>query len=132
MVSINFMTVFVAGFAQYMIGWVWYSMLFGQLWNSEMQRLVKKSSFTPAAAMTIKAIWSIVAALSLYLIIRGCNFPQLVDNLILSIIIWLGAILGPQLDALIFEGQSRSVFLINTTYYLVSYIVMSLIIIYLG
>ena len=129
---INFMTVFLAGFAQYMIGWLWYSILFGKVWNAEMQRLVKKSSFTPAMAMSIKAVWSIVAGLGLYLIIRGCNFSKLIDNLILSIIIWLGAILGPQLDALIFEGQSRTVFLINTTYYLVSYLVMSLIIIYLG
>lgn len=130
--NVAYTTVLVAAVAKYLLGWVWYSALFGTMWESEVKRLKRKSKIDENVAMAIKAVWCFVTSFVLYVIIHGLGTTSAMDGAITGLFVWFGTAFGTQIDDVLFEGQSTELLSIHAGFYAASYALIGAIIGYMS
>lgn len=131
-VDINYWAVLVAALAHMAIGALWYSKLgFGRMWMAAMGKTEEQihSEGSPGRAMAIAAILALVIA---YVLAHTVDFAGAMTAqmaLKAGFWTWLGYVFTFGLTTAIFESRSMKVFWIGTSYYLVSLLMMSLILV---
>lgn len=131
METINWWAVIVAGVAQWLIGWVWYGHLFKKQWlalSGINQDPAKMKEGMPKA-MIGGLTSGIVMGAVLAMILRVIPVDQLTTSyvVILAAVLWLGFIATTMINSFLYEQKPFTLFAINSSYYLVSLIVMGLI-----
>jgi len=130
-VGINFWAVLVAAVATMVLGFLWYSpMLFARPWMrlmgidpddkaklAEMQKCAGK-------LYVISFVASIVSAVVLAKIIDITSINSIPYGMKFGFFVWLGFVATVQLTGALFSKQPTKLFLINTGYQLVCYVVM--------
>ncbi len=129
MVNINWLAVLLAAIANMVIGALWYSpALFGKQWTKLMKmsdedvRQVKKKGMQKEYLVMFIAALVMAYVFAHFIVLLG-----VVSAIELAFWIWLGFIATTSLGSILFEGKSSTLYLINTSYYLVSLIVMGFI-----
>jgi Protein of unknown function (DUF1761) len=134
---INYLAVLVAAVAYFMIGAVWYMVLFGTIWSKLMgfDKLGKKEEKAMKEKMGMSMAVNLVACLlaaycMAFSVQSGAAFYH-VAGIMLGIQtgfwIWLGFIATSQINSVIWDGRPVKLYLINVGYYLVSYVVVATI-----
>ena len=135
--AINWMAVLTAAVADMVIGFIWYSpILFAKPWMALMG--VKCDTPEEKAAMQKEAgpmygqafVMCLISATFLALVITRMLIPSedLVRGLKVSFGVWLGFVMTVQYTGALFTKKSKMLFLIDTGYQLVCYLVMGAII----
>ncbi len=129
-VDINYWAVLVAAIVNFLLGAVWYSLLFGKQWlaiiNKSEAELEEMKKGAPRAY-----VLSIIAALVMsFVLAHMVDYAQatnVVDGVLSGFWLWLGFVATTNLAAVLFEARPVGLYLINTGYYLVSLLIMGAI-----
>lgn len=131
MVEVNYLAVLVAGLAGFSLGAVWYGPLFGKKWQALMgftEESMKSMAMTPAKAMALGAVSSLVMAYvlfhvtvyaSAYLQVAGLN-----AGLTSAFWMWVGFVGPVSLGSVLWEGKSWKLWFLNSGYNLGSLLIM--------
>ena len=132
--GVNVWAVLVAAVATMVVGFVWYSpALFANSWmklmgydaNDKEKIAEMQKSAGPSYFMSLIA--SILAAFVLGKLISVSGFSNAVDGLKIGLVVWLGFVTTVQFTNALFSRQRNRLYMINTGYQLVSYVVMGTI-----
>lgn len=131
-VTINYWALIVAALANMIVGMLWYGPLFGKKW---MQLVgitadgMKSMAMKPWQAMIGGLINSLIIAYVLLFFTVTWVTPDIGGALFGAFWIWLGFVATTQIGSFLWEGKPITLFLINTSYSLVAYGVMSAILV---
>ncbi len=132
--GVNLWAVLVSALATMVVGFVWYSpMLFANPWmklmgydpNDKAKIAEMQKSAGPSYAMSLIA--SILSAFVLGKLIAVAGFATAFDGLKIGLVVWLGFVTTVQLTNALFSHQRNRLYMINTGYQLVCYVVMGAI-----
>jgi hypothetical protein len=124
-VHVNYLAVFVAALANYLIATVWYAVVFGSLWK----KLTGISEMKPVPMnMVIVFIGSLVMSFVLvHSIVFGNSYvgtSGVSGGLMGGFFSWLGFITPVTLTNVIYEKRSWKLWLLDNSFWLVSLLVM--------
>ena len=132
--GVNLWAVLVAAISTMIVGFLWYSpMLFAKPWTALMgydpNDKAKMDEMRKSAGKSygISFIASLVAALVLGKIIEVTSVQSPLYGMKIGFAVWLGFVTTVQLTAKLFGNQPTKLYLINTGYQLVCYLVMGAI-----
>lgn len=134
--KINIVAILVATVANFFLGFIWYTPLFGKIWGKEMgyppdMRPEKSVMFKGMAFMVIgNFLFAGVLAHNIlaWQFVPGVKeMGPLSNALSAAIFTWLGFYFPGELGATVWEKHSWKLFGINTGYHLASLLVVALI-----
>lgn len=132
--GVNLLAVLVCAIATMVVGFLWYSpMLFAKPWmvlmgydpNDKAKIAEMQKSAGPSYAMSFIA--SLLAAFVLGKLIVVSGTAGAVDGLKIGLVVWLGFVTTVQLTNALFSRQRNKLYMINTGFQLVCYVVMGAI-----
>ena len=132
--GVNLYAVLVCAVATMVVGFVWYSpALFANPWmklmgydpNDKAKIAEMQKSAGPSYAMSMVA--SLLTAFVLGKIISVAGAATAVDGVKIGMVVWLGFVTTVQFTNALFSRQRNKLYLINTGYQLVCYLVMGAI-----
>ncbi len=134
MIEVTFWPVFSAGIASAVIGFVWYHpRVFGSAW-------MRLSNLSPEAVekgkhrMPIMALFGLLASMLAAYVMNYFGVAWAVYDIIGAIELgfwcWAGFVATSMLGIVLWEQKSFTLYLINAGYWLVSFIVMALILLF--
>ncbi|MGE0637367.1 MAG: DUF1761 domain-containing protein [Bacteroidia bacterium] len=135
----NIIAVIVAIATNFILGFVWYTPLFGKKWASEMGHdpNMKPDKNTMIKGMTFMVIGNILFVFVLsWTMIAWWHLPNvkevgpLIHALNSAFFLWLGFYVPTHLSAIAWEKKSWTLFAINGGYHLASLLVVALILTY--
>ena len=121
--KIKYPAVIVATLAHYILGGLWYSVLFGKKfielinWTPEQLRQVESQSHTKELVLAF-----VMSLVLVYVLAHFVNYTKATSALAgiqTAFWIWLGFVVTTQAPTVIFEGRSFGLFAINVAYQLV-------------
>lgn len=131
-IQINYVAILVAVVANFVLGFIWYTPLFGRAWAKEMgfDTSVKPTGGQLAKGMIIMVIGNFLLAfvfahnIAAWSFVPGMDQESDVSNILsASIFTWLGFYVPVDLNGIAWESKSWKLFLINTGYHLVMLVV---------
>lgn len=137
MVSINYWAILAGIVANVVVGFLWYGPIFGKAWAREvgLPEDFKPSSAQMAKSMALMILGSFLIVFCLahnleaWRFLMGQKMPDQASPLALALNsagwTWLGFFVPLAFNAVAWEGKSWKLFGINTSYYLVSLLIMS-------
>jgi hypothetical protein len=128
-VHINFLAVFVAALASYVIATIWYAVLFSKLWK----KLTGIEDMKPSPVkMVIVFVGSLVMSFVLYHnIVFGDSFFNIsgvTGGLMGGFFGWLGFIAPVTLTNVMYEKRPWKLWILDNAFWLISLLVMGIII----
>jgi hypothetical protein len=135
-IKINMLAVLVAVAVNFVLGFIWYTPLFGKIWGKEMgyDPDMKPDKSVMLKGMTFMIIgnflfaWVLAHNIAAWQFVPGIKeMGQLPNALTTAIFTWLGFYLPGQLGATVWENNSWKLFGINTGYHLLSLLVVSMV-----
>ncbi len=134
--NINYIGILVAVVANFILGFIWYTPLFGKAWAKEtgLDTSVKPTSGEMARGMIIMVIGNFFLAyvlahnMAAWSFVPGMNEMPAISNAMSSAIFtWLGFYLPVDIGVVTWEKKSWKLFGINTGYHFMMLLVASLI-----
>ncbi len=134
--NINIIAILVAVAANFVLGFIWYTPLFGKVWAKEMgfDTSVKPTSGEMAKGMIFMVIGNFFLAyvfahnIAAWNYVPGTAEMSLTQNILSSAIFtWLGFYLPVDIGIVTWEKKSWKLFFINTGYHFMMLMVASLI-----
>lgn len=145
MIVINYLAVGIAVAANFVLGFLWYTPLFGKIWAKEMGLTFDQK---PSTAFFVKALFiNIVGNFLMAWVLAhniavwnpatwGHDVPAEMTPVLMAtmsaIFTWLGFFVPVDLNTISWEMKSWRLFLINTSYHLLSLLVVSYIIVFMS
>jgi len=136
-IHVNWLSVFVAAIAHFMLGWAWYSALFQDPWMKEMglkkksKKEMEKAMKGMAKGMAINFATLVVTAWVLcHIIHMSANMfqmPGLVTGLKTGFFVWLGFFATTLVNSVLWESRSWKLYSINVGYHFVGLLLMGAI-----
>ncbi|MEJ0056734.1 MAG: DUF1761 domain-containing protein [Bacteroidota bacterium] len=133
---INMVAVFVAVVANFVLGFIWYTPLFGKVWAKEngFDTSRKPTGGEMAKGMIANVIGNFFLAyvfannIMAWSFVPGANEMPMLGSLISAIVFtWLGFYLPVDLNTVVWEGKSWKLFFINTGYHFTMLVVAAVI-----
>ena len=134
MIEVSFLPVFFAGAVSVIIGFVWYHpSIFGSVW-------MRLSNLSPEAVergrkrMPLMALFGLLASMLAAYVMNYFGVAWGVFDTIGAIELgfwcWLGFVVPTMLGSVLWEQKSFKLYLINSLYWLVSFIVMAIVLLF--
>src|SRR6187549_942091 len=137
---INMVAILVAVVANFFLGFLWYTPLFGKAWAKEMgfDMSVKPPGSVLAKGMIIMVIGNFFQAyvfahnIGAWTYVPGTSTMSPMESIAMSsIFTWLGFYLPVDLNRVAWEKASWKLFFINTVYHFLSVLVAAIILTYM-
>lgn len=126
MITVNFIAVIAAAVAAFMVGWFWYSALFGKQWRELMgfsDEVMRTMKMTPAKAMTGGFVTTLIMVFVLANLMAMTGSTTVGAALTFAFWIWLGFVATIMSNSLWYENKTTKLYLINASHYLVALLV---------
>lgn len=122
---IDFLTVIIASVLNMVIGFFWYSKwLFGDVWlkfSGLNPKEIKGANITFLFAF----ISSLITAFFIEVLETSLSITSVTDGMLLGLLLWLGFVATTQINSVLFGKRPFQLFLVDTGYKLLSFLVMS-------
>jgi hypothetical protein len=121
--QLNHTAILVAALIQWVLGALWYSLLFGKQWKALVGQTEKPSTTRAILAMVSSFIGGLFFALALAHVIlwsSASNFPW---GAFIGFICWFGFVLPLLFAQTLYEKRSFKLFAINLFYWLFAFII---------
>ncbi len=137
--KINFLAILVAVVVNFILGFIWFTPLFGKAWGKELgyDADMKPDNSVMLKGMAFSLIGNLLFAVVLAHNIAAWQFVPgvremgpLSNTLSAALFTWLGFYLPGELGATVWEKHSWKLFGINTGYHLASLLVVAFILTY--
>ena len=129
---INYLAVIVAGLANWLLGWLWYGVLFSKKWielmgwdEQKVAQIQQQGEITPIIYSFVGAL---VTALILAFIYARAEINTWIEGLKYGAFIWLGFVALIGMDTVLFEERKYGLYQINSAYHLVGLLIAGAII----
>jgi hypothetical protein len=137
-IAINYVAVVVAAIASMAIGFVWYGPLFGKSWIAlsgvtpdKMEEMKKKGmTKTYIIGLVMSFLTAFVLASNAVVWEKYMGFSGVTAAFNLAVWPWLGFVLPLLAGSVLWEGKPWKLYFLNIGYYLVAFLVISLILVY--
>jgi hypothetical protein len=139
-INISIVAILVAVVANFFVGFLWYTVLFGKMWAKEMKfdTTVKPTGGQMAKGMIMMVIGNFLMAfvfahnIAAWSYVPGANEMSKVASILNAAgFTWLGFFLPVDLNTVAWEMKSWKLFFINTTYHFITLVVAAVVIYYL-
>lgn len=143
-IEINYLAILIAVVANFILGFIWYTPLFGKVWGKEMgfDMTQKPPAGALVKGMVIMIIGNFLMAYVFAHFIAVWNpatwglapteIPVVPRALTAAFFTWIGFFVPMDLNTVAWEMKSWKLFFINTSYHLLALIVVALILIVMG
>lgn len=135
-IKVNILAILVAVVVNFILGFIWYTPLFGKAWGKEMgyDPAMKPEISVMLKGMSFMLIgnllfaWVLAHNIAAWQFVAGIKEMGLFSNVLMTAVFtWLGFYLPGELGATVWEKHSWKLFGINTGYHLVSLLVVAFI-----
>lgn len=124
-IQIDWLVVVIAAALNMMIGFFWYSKwLFGTPWL-KLSRLSEKDMSAGALTLLMAFVVSLIIAFFLSMFEGWLGITSVTDGMFMGFLLWLGFIATTQIHYFIWCKRPFQLFLIDSGYKLLSFLVMS-------
>jgi len=132
--NINMAAILVAVVVNFILGFIWYTPLFGKVWGKEMgfdpnEKPEKSVMFRGMAFMIIGnflCAWVLAHNIAAWQFVPGIDeMGDVTSALNTAVFTWLGFYFPGELGATVWEKKSWKLFAINTGYHLASLLVVA-------
>lgn len=126
--GINYIAVLIATVGAYVVGWLWYGVLFQRPWMQLMgldRESMRSMSLSATQAMILGFVSTLVMVYVLSVFVSAA--PDVGGALIIAFWIWLGFTATVQIGSFLWEGKPIKLFLINASQTLVAMLVATVI-----
>ncbi|MCB0823944.1 MAG: DUF1761 domain-containing protein [Bacteroidales bacterium] len=139
-IQINFVAILIVVVANFVLGFLWYTPLFGKIWGREMGYDMNEK---PKSSEMIKGMvfmiignvlfaWVLAHNMAAWTFVPGSeDIPPFQNAMMASIFTWMGFYFPVDLGSVVWERKSWKLFFINTGYHLASLMVAALILSYM-
>jgi hypothetical protein len=126
---IHWPAVLVAAVAHFMLGALWYALLFAEVWMGEMGLTVEQIEAEGGASTEYLAAFlaALVAAVVLALLIAATRTRDAAGGALLGLLVGIGFLVTASGNTALFAGESATLWAINTGYPVVGYALMGAI-----
>ncbi len=132
-IIVNYWAVLVAAIAQMIIGALWYSpALFGKQWMSMMNLTEESMKSKKKEAQRGYVLMFVSAVVMCYVLANFVVYAKattMLDGMLTGFWLWLGFIATVTLGGFLWEGKPFKLYLLNVTYWLVTLVVTSAILV---
>jgi hypothetical protein len=126
--GINWIAVFVAALAGYALGAIWYlPKVLGNAWMAAVGKKPEELG-SPAQAMIVAAVTTLITAVCLAVILKGCTIITLSAGIVMGIVIGGGLVFASMLSDHMFQGKPMQLLWIQGGYRFVYIVLMCAII----
>lgn len=123
-IQIDWLVVVLAAILNLVIGFVWYSkMLFGPAW-SKLSNRPSKEMLGDGKTLALSFLVSLIMAFFLAFFEGILGVTTVMDGMFVGFLIWLGFVATTQISSFLWYKKPFKLFLINTGYRLLSFLVM--------
>jgi hypothetical protein len=128
--GVNWLAVIVAAVVDFVLGFAWYSRaLFGRRWATLAGINLEQMSGGGASPIyAVPAVRALVSAYVLALLALGLGASTLLDGALLGLLVSLGFVVASTVDDYVFTGRPRDLWVLNSGYHVVGFVVMGAII----
>lgn len=127
-VDLNYIAVVVAALVPMVLGAVWYTpVLFGRQWLAASGRTEEEVAEGPGIGYVLAAVAALVISYALARVVRWAEVDDLWNGALVGLLAWLGFVATTSAVNTFFAGRPRTLYLIDSGYYLVSFLVMGAI-----
>lgn len=129
--NINWVAVVVAGIASMVVGFLWYSpVLFGKQWmklNRFTQKDMEAAKKEMGKTYGLSFVAALITAFVLSRLVGMLGVVGAAGGMEVAFWLWLGFVMPVQYTGVLFESKNLQLFMINTSYQLVSFLVMGVV-----
>ena len=128
--DVNYLAVLVSGIAIFILGGLWYSpVLFARPWIALMGKTEEelKAKSAGAVAFVIVFICGLLSAFALAIIIDRFAPVTVATGVMVAVLCWAGFAGATSFGTSLFSGEPRALWLINSLYNLVAFVVAGVI-----
>lgn len=139
-ININFTAIMIAVVANFILGFLWYTPLFGKVWGREMgfdmSRKPKMSEMAKGMVFMIIGnflfAWVFAHNMAAWSFVPGSQTMSPFSNATMAAVFtWLGFYFPVDLGSTAWEQKSWTLFFINTGYHLASLVLVAIILVYM-
>ncbi len=138
-IHINYVAIVVAVVVNFIVGFIWYTPLFGKVWAKEngFDTSIKPTGGQMAKGMIFMVIGNFFMAyvlannIAAWSYVPGVSPSPLANVISASIFTWLGFFVPTDLSTVAWENKSWKLFGINTSYHFITLLVASAILTYM-
>lgn len=131
-VTINYLAVVVAAAVGFVLGWLWYTPLFGKAWMAARgitEQQMAEGQKNMMRNMVVVALGILIMAWALGVFVGYTHLMTWMQGLKLGALCWFGfALTIGMIDAVMTTGRKIAAFYIDAGYWLVSLLIMGVII----
>ncbi len=125
--GVNYAAVVVSAVLYWLLGALWYGVLFGKQWMALENLKMEQLQQSPTVPYIISMLANLVLATVLAKICVWKRADTAVKGAALGVLLWVGFIATTSFTTYLFEGRSKQLFLINYGYSLVGLLLMGAI-----
>lgn len=132
MVPVSLLSVFAAGVAAFVLGFLWHGPVFGKMWmklskitEKDVKEAQKKGGMWKY--MLAAFVQQLVTAFVLAQFLGVTGVTDTADAMIIAFWIWLGFIVTVALNGVLWEKRAFDLYLFNITYHLANIQVMAIV-----
>jgi hypothetical protein len=130
-VTINYLAVVVAAAVGFILGWIWYTPLFGKQWMAARgitEQQMADGQKNMMRNMLVVALGILIMAWALGLLANYTHLVTWMQGLKLGALAWFGfALTIGMIDAVMTTGRKIAAFYIDAGYWLVTLVIMGII-----
>ncbi len=125
---INYLSVLIAAVVSFLLGGLWYNLLFGKTW--ERLNRVKMGVGKPRWALLLaNFVIALIIAWTLAHTLIYAGAVTLIDGLFVTFFTWLGYFAVTTLGAFLWQGKPFRSYLIDAGFWLINLILMSIVLV---
>ena len=139
MTSVNWLAILISGIVFMVLGFVWYSVIFGKQYGVYTGMTAEKMKEQPPNQMIVPyvitfvcallQVWALAGLLKEIGVLAVTDTTPIKTALGVALIIWVGFVGAPTLAGYVFERRPLGLWAINTGLYLVNLLVAAIILV---
>jgi hypothetical protein len=132
----NWLAILCAGVAFWVLGFVWYSLLFGKMWAAELQKYRGERAASPGGGMAGKLVITFIAdlvmATGVAYLLRRAPVTDMTHALKMAAYVAIGFPIMALTIAKVWEDKPTMVWLIDASYYFLGIVMAAAILVCWG
>lgn len=117
---VNYVSLLISALVQFVLGWVWYGMVFKKSWTALVTFKEGSKALSPAFSMACAFVANLILTFALAHLILLVSNPDFLSGASLGIVCWLGFMAAPLFTQHIMERRPANLFAINAAYWMLA------------